>query len=105
MNYTRIRQDQLLDHLETIVFVQADIRFILGIEITGELLDIKPGDHRADQPACNPLFLECRVNADKKKVVVGKRSMFFMQSVDSGRKRHDPIHNLFPQAFLQQDSS
>ena len=38
MNNTGTRQDQLFDHLETIVFVQADVLFILGIEITGKFL-------------------------------------------------------------------
>jgi hypothetical protein len=92
-------ENKLLDYLETIVFIQADVVFILGIEVTGKLLHIQPAKHRCDQPACNPLFLVCGINADEKQVVVGIGSMFFMKIIDCVRKRHKAIHNFFPNCF------
>ena len=76
--------EPVFDYLETIVFINADVLVILGIEITGKLPGIQPGEHRRDQPACNPLLLARGIYTDKKQVIVRIGSMFFMKSINSG---------------------
>ena len=58
------------------MFVQAGVVFILGIEVTGEVLPIQPAWHRGDQPAGNPLFLVRGIHTDEEQVVIRKRTCF-----------------------------
>jgi hypothetical protein len=57
------------------MFIQADVFFILGIEITGKLLNIQPAEHRGYQPACNPLLLVYRIHTNEEQIVIDRKSV------------------------------
>lgn len=98
-------QDQLVNNPETEVFIQADVLFVLGIEIAGNLFPVQTIKHGSDQSSGISLSLVPWIDTNEKKIAVRGMDVFLMENVYCGGECHEAIHRFLSQMALQPQSA